>query len=82
MAGTKMGYSSICLISKLKVSRARCSLCVKDGMPQIAHTAPPSTTPPSAEHNWEQLQLKSDASVYSRCLEPLFALPTLNALII
>lgn len=32
--GAKMSYSSICLIFKLKVGRAQCSLCVKDGPPQ------------------------------------------------
>lgn len=31
----------------------------------------------STKRNWEQWQLKSNASVYSRCLEPLFTLPTL-----
>lgn len=37
MAGAKMGYSSICLIFKLKVGRAWHSLCVKDGTPQIEY---------------------------------------------
>lgn len=35
MAGAKMGYSSICLIFKLKEGRGRYSLCVKDCTPQI-----------------------------------------------
>lgn len=41
-----------------------------------------TTPPPSTMRNWEQWQLKSDSSVYSGCLKPLFALPTLIELII
>lgn len=37
MAGAKMAYSPDCLIFELKAGRARCSLCVKDGRPQIEH---------------------------------------------
>lgn len=45
-------------------------------------TAEKTTPPPSTKPNREPRQLKSDASVYSGCLRPLFPLPTLIALII
>lgn len=82
MAGTKVGYSSICLIFKFKVGRSQRILCVKDSRPQIEHDTKDHSAPPAAKRNREQWQLKSDASVYSGCLKPLFALPTLIALII
>lgn len=53
MAGAKMGYSSVCLIFKLKVGRARHSLCVTDGTPKIEHDRKDHSSPfqPSITEN-------------------------------
>lgn len=65
MAGAKMGYSSICLIFKLKVGRACCSFARKGWHTAAWAWQKRPLLPLSAKCNWEQWQLKSDASVYS-----------------